>query len=780
MTPRLDFDSVARAALVAAERLVPQWLPDGARQGHEWSAINPTRSDTKRGSFSVNLTTGKWSDFATGDKGGDLVALYAYLFTNGDQGKAARELADMLSIAVTDKVVSMQVEKKARTAWMPVTPVPGDAPAAPVAHTHRGRYQQSWAYRDGAGQLLGYVCRFVTSDGGKDLIPLVWARNADTGRSEWRWQQWSVPRPMFGLQWLAERPDATVLIVEGEKCAQAAHSLMGGVVAVVSWPGGGKAVDKVDWSPLKGRNVVIWPDCDAQLDMSGQVVLPAHQQPGIVAAERIAVLLQQVECGSVEIVVVPDPGRVKSGWDVADAIEDGWELERLVAFIANTRAPRGDRPAIRADVVDIPKPAATPAAQAGPAWRENLLIRRGEFVPCLANLVTILTHEPAWAGAIAFDQFSMRTVKRKALPGRPERLGEWTDVDTGHAIIWLTNRYSMTPEVGTVDQAIELVAQENAFHPVRDYLTGLTWDRTSRIDTWLEDFLGVTRTEYSSRVARWFLIGMVARVMQPGVKFDTCLVLEGAQGRRKSSALRALAGEWFSDTELDLSNKDAMSAIRGKWLHEFAEMGSLARSETSRQKSFLARQVDEFRPVFARREIRCPRQVVFAGSTNEWQWQQDPTGGRRFWPVDVGSQIDVEALAEARDDLFAEALAAYQAGERFWPTPDEQREWFDPQQLQREREDGLSDLVHDWLDVRTSPEFTMTEVLMEALKLDAARMTRDVMTRVGMILKKLGCKRRERRNGVVRFVYELPDWTKYQVSLQKARNRDSSDGDMPI
>ncbi|MGE0310032.1 MAG: VapE domain-containing protein [Lautropia sp.] len=780
MITALDIRVVARAALADADVLVPRWLPDGRLEGREWSALNPMRGDTRRGSFKVNLATGQWSDFATGDCGGDLVALFAYLFTGGDQGQAARDLGEILSIKPPEKIVSMQAEKKARTDWTPITPVPDDAPRAPVAHSHRGRYQTSWAYRYASGALLGYVCRFVTSDGGKDLIPLVWARNGRTGATEWRWQQWSIPRPMFGLHWLAERPTLPVLIVEGEKCAQAAHSLLGDLFAVVSWPGGSKAVAKVDWSPLKGRQVVIWPDCDAQQDKAQLVILPAHQQPGIVAAEQIATLLQEHEA-AVSIVEIPDPGAVPSGWDVADAIVEGWDLERMTAFIARTRPPRGGKPILRADVVDLQRaPSATSAARAGQEWRQALLIRRHLITSCLSNLVLILTHDTAWQGVFGFDSFSMRTMKLRALPGRPERLGEWNDVDTGHTIIWLTARYSMTPDVGIVDQAIELVAQENAFHPVRDYLAGLRWDRTSRIDTWLEDYLGVERTEYTARVARWFLIGMVARVMQPGVKFDSCLVLEGAQGRRKSSALKALAGEWFSDTELDLSNKDAMSAIRGKWLHEFAEMGSLARSETSRQKSFLARQVDEFRPVFARREIRCPRQVVFAGSTNEWQWQQDPTGGRRFWPVEVTGQIDVEALARARDDLFAEAYEAYQAGERFWPTPDEQREWFDPQQLQREREDAFADLIQDWLDNLSRPEFVLVDVLSEALKLDAARMTRDVMTRAGTILKKLGCKRRERRNGVVRFVYELPDWTKYQRSAQTKSNADDRDGGMPI
>jgi predicted P-loop ATPase len=243
------------------------------------------------------------------------------------------------------------------------------------------------------------------------------------------------------------------------------------------------------------------------------------------------------------------------------------------------------------------------------------------------------------------------------------------------------------------------------------------------------------------------------------VKFDYCLVLEGPQGRRKSSALRALGGEWFSDTELDLQNKDAMSNIRGKWLHEFGEMGSLARSESNRQKSFLSRQVDEFRPTYGRREIRCPRQIAFAGTTNEWAWNKDPTGGRRFWPVEVGGEIDVDGLTAMREQLFAEAWSLAQSGERYWPDGQEQRELFDAEQLAREQPDGYVELLGAWLD-GTDPaaqvDFTLSTACMAGLKLDAKSMTKDVQTRVGIALRKLGCTRVEKRSAVNRFVYQRP------------------------
>lgn len=783
---RIDFRQIADAALSASERLVPRWLPDGAKIGHEWQSTNPTRGDRHRGSFSVNLTTGAWADFAVSDaKGGDLISLYAYLFTDRSMGKAARELARELNIRLDDtspQRAAAPPKPREKSPWQPVTPAPADAPSPPVAHVKRGRPEQVWCYRNAPGEVLGYVYRFRTSDGGKDLIPLVWAHDQERGRAEWRWMQWAAPRPLYGLDRL--RPGHPVLIVEGEKCADAAHEVFGAQLDVVSWPGGGKAADKADWSVLAGRKVLIWPDCDAQLPKGvaeGEHVqpLPEDQQPGTVTAERIAVLLAE-QGAEVRIVVIPPPGAKPSGWDVADAVAEGMTREALQAILLQHRAPRS---------TGEQGPGPTSAAQAevgdDEPWSRRMLYRRGEVVACLANVVLILSCHEHWQGVVARDEFAARTVKLKPLPGQTE-LGdvEWTDVDTSRTIIWLTRRYGMTPGAEIVDQAIELVAADHAFHPVRRYLAGLpAWDGVDRCEHWLADYMGVALTPYSRLVARWFLLGMIARVMRPGIKFDYALVLEGAQGRRKSSALRVLAGEWFSDTELDLTHKDSMSALRGKWLHEFAELGSLARTEERRQKSFLARQVDEFRPPYGRREIRCPRQLVFAGTTNEWAWNKDPTGGRRFWPVEITQEIDTEGLEGVRDQLFAEALHRWKANERFWPTADEQRTLFDPEQLAREAEDSFFDPIHDWIEELWRPEFTMHDVMADALKLDAGRQTRDVATRVGQLLKKMGCKRVERRNGVSRFVYLLPEWAKH--SKQKATQSAAADlgrrdGDMPL
>jgi len=390
-----------------------------------------------------------------------------------------------------------------------------------------------------------------------------------------------------------------------------------------------------------------------------------------------------------------------------------------------------------------------------PDWRKKLLYDKGDLKACLANVYDILLNDPSWQGVLAFDEFAQRTVKRAPPPFEGGMAGEWDGTDDSRTAMWLARTYRFTPSSIMVAEAVEVLGRAFAFHPVRDWLKSLRWDGTARIDHWLEDYLGVARTEYTERVAAWFLLGMIARVMRPGVKFDYCLVFEGIQGRGKSTTLSILGGEWFGDTDIDLHNKDSMAALQGKWLYEFPELGSLARTESLKQKSFLSRQIDEYRPVYGRRQIKVPRQTVFSGSTNEWEWNKDPTGGRRFWPIEVG-EIDLSGLAKVRDQLFAEAFVRYQQGERFYPTGEEQRLHFDPEQLKREQGESLVDALHDWVYEQYKP-FSVAMAAFEGLKvIDASKLTRDMQTRIGIALRKLGCGRVEKRNGMVRYWYTAP------------------------
>lgn len=745
-----------------------QWLPAGKERNGRWYVGDFDGAPGK--SANVDMRTGTWFDNGRkDDKGGDLISLYARL-KGIDNGQAARELLEDNGWQ-TMPVVQAPAKRKQGVDWVPIHPVPANAPEYRTqwAHFARGIPKAHWEYRDAAGALLGLACRFEKSDGTKDVQPLSYCQGSN-GVRMWRYKAFGQPRPLYGLDKLARfagAPDVPAIVVEGEKKADKLWEALGQSMPVIGWPGGCKVPHLADWSPLAGRRVVCWPDADAQVDDETQQMLPIDEQPGMLAMLKVQQLLTAHGC-RVRIVDIGAPGERESGWDCADAIDEGMDREALLSFMRRL-VPLPAQPEDHAESHQAsggsgggstPQAAARSSGEDGD-WRARLIWRKGEPRECVPNVMLVLSAHAEWYGVLAFDEFSQRVVKRRPAPYDAPDIeipGEWRDVDDTRAAAWIARNEGFVPNSGMVAEAANEVAHSNPYHPVLDWLEMLKHDGIERLDSWIIDLMGVRDTPYVRLVSRYFLIGMCKRVLEPGCKFDYCLVLEGPQGRRKSSALRILGGEWFSDIELDLQNKDSMSNIRGKWLHEFGEMGSLARAESNRQKSFLSRQIDEFRPVYGRREIRCKRQSVFAGSTNEWAWNKDPTGGRRFWSVEVSDEIDTVALQAVRDQLFAEAYAAAKAGVRFWPDADEQRDLFDPEQLARETPDAYVEMIAAWLasDIMVQSEFTLTDACVSGLKLDAKSMTKDVQTRVGIALRKLGCERVEHRNAINRFVYKRP------------------------
>ncbi len=208
-------------------------------------------------------------------------------------------------------------------AWRVLAPVPDDAPPAPVKHYRHGKPARIDTYRDAEGRLLGYVQQFDLS-GGKEFAPLTFCEGS-AGRREWRWKAWPVPRPLFGLDRLAQRPSASVIVVEGEKASDAAASLLPDHVAVTS-PNGSQSAAKADWGALAGRHVIIWPDAD---------------EAGAKYAETVGGLLAPI-AASVKRLTLPPAA--KPGWDAADALSEGWDRARAGAFIGTAADQPGERP----------------------------------------------------------------------------------------------------------------------------------------------------------------------------------------------------------------------------------------------------------------------------------------------------------------------------------------------------------------------------------------------------------------------------------------------------
>lgn len=367
----------------------------------------------------------------------------------------------------------------------------------------------------------------------------------------------------------------------------------------------------------------------------------------------------------------------------------------------------------------------------------------------LANVLVVLHNEPALYRGATFDELRQKSIVSTVWPAAPDAdpvqppPHETSDDDIARLQQWL--QHMGLPRVGheTVGMAVEVYAREHRFHPIKDWLDFLEWDKKPRLDNWLFTYLGAKAetpedVEYVTAAGRMFLIAMVNRVYKPGCQCDYMLVLEGEQGALKSSACRVLAGEFFSDSLPDIHTKDASLHLRGKWLVEHSELTAVKRAGIESLKAFLTRTHERYRPPYGRHDVDQPRQCVFVGTTNEASWLKDPTGGRRFWPV-VCLVIDVERLAADRDQLFAEAV--FRRNERHWPTAAEEDQFFKPQQEARREDDPWQERVAEHLENTTDRRTTIGRIATVALGFESiARVSKLDQLRIASVLQDLGWK----------------------------------------
>jgi len=292
--------------------------------------------------------------------------------------------------------------------------------------------------------------------------------------------------------------------------------------------------------------------------------------------------------------------------------------------------------------------------------------KAGRLKPTPLTVETILRYDPAWAGAFRlnrrFDIVSF-SGKYPFSRGAHETDVLHADNDIHRMRAWFGAAYYMTPGADVIYSAACAIAAENSFDPVRDYFEALQWDGVKRIDDFLQRLAGAPAKPIYSTFARKWLISAVARTYSPGCKADHMLILIGRQGTGKSTLFSTLAGrDFFSDRLSDISDKDAQMELRGPLIVEMAELENLNRKSTTAIKAFLSIDTDRYRAPYARATEQRPRMCVFAGTTNHSEFSRDTTGARRFWPVPTG-EIDTDAIAAERDQLWAEAVAAYKSGE---------------------------------------------------------------------------------------------------------------------
>lgn len=372
----------------------------------------------------------------------------------------------------------------------------------------------------------------------------------------------------------------------------------------------------------------------------------------------------------------------------------------------------------------------------------------------LQNIVTVL-QEPVWQGVFGLNQLTGTPMVRRPMPGAGYDIlpRELRDADDAEVCCWLQTNRHLFVSVAMTHEGINLAAQSNAYHPVQEYLRKLEWDRVPRLDTWLSTYAAAEDSVYTREVARCTLIAAVARAFRPGCQVDTVTILKGAQGMRKSSTWRVLAEPWFSDSLGSLQTNAAAESLRGVWILEIGELSALGRSDQEVIKRFISATQDHYRPSYGRRALNFPRQNIFVGSTNRDDFLKDETGNRRYWTIETHGMCDTDALANDRDQLWAEAMWRYLSDEPWYMTFSQELDAMKRQEAYVEQ-DSWGEAIEAW--VLGKHDVTIAEVLSEALKIDLGKHDLALQRRVGKILRLLGwkymCFRRRTDDGISIFV----------------------------
>ncbi|MFH0025052.1 VapE domain-containing protein [Pseudomonas fluorescens] len=426
--------------------------------------------------------------------------------------------------------------------------------------------------------------------------------------------------------------------------------------------------------------------------------------------------------------------------DVAERLQLAASTARVAQAGANsavtTRAAAGAKDSANANEgparIVQPFEAVQAMAQLGIELATNM---RQEPYANLANACAVLRGHPMFAGRIWYDTFHQEIMTT----WDTERPRKWVDADRLQLTEIFQRDFGLV-KFGdeTIEKAAISVAQHDQRDELADWLRGLSWDGTPRLNSWLVHAVGASQDLYHDAVGANFLRSLVARGLMPGSKVDTMPVFEGPQGSNKSTMLSVLGGDYYAELTESLETKDFFVVIQGKWLVEIGELNAMRKADVTRIKQILSSSQDRCRLPYAKRAIDLPRRVVFAGTTNEHEYLRDSTGARRFWPISI-ERIDLAWLRQNREQLFAEAVNQVLEGATWWEVPTEEAK----AQTEDRRETDV------W-EARIEEKFghqskvTTSEVL-EGLGFEFSRMTQADQMRAAKALKAIGFVRKKMR-----------------------------------
>lgn len=780
----IDFKALNEELLNKAGDLLPEWLPGGKFQGREW-VCGSIRGEPGS-SLKFNVEKGVGQDFATDQKFGDMIALYAAIEGVG-MVEAALACSSKIGFGTNAQAPSSsasgpepkpKAKRKPKVKHEPeIGKPPVGCPVPEMRHPVWGLPVKHWSYTDAAGDVLFYVARYESGPDAKEFFPWCY----DLKASKWIAKSYPGPVPLYGLKDLTDRPEKQVMIVEGEKAADAARSLVGRFSVAVSWSGGCKAYAKSDWSVLKGRRVILWPDSDRKVDRETGELLPYNKQPGASAMAGIAKILSPI-AAQIKIVNVSDPGPWQvDGFDAADALNAGWTEDDVIAFLKSRVEVYDEKlPAVVEETEQpgqAPEPEVLPPeddeadltlheqleVESSPATSKKFIalweqigidfnIKTQKPVTNVDNIVRCFQSDKFLGDLVWYDTFHANLMTNwKVQPGAPSRI--WSDQDTREIELHFQRRFGFQNVDYTVlNRAIYTYAEQDSRKKSEpaEWLNSLQWDEEPRLEMFLTNAFGCDNSLYHAQVGTNFFISMVARILRPGCKADTMMVLEGRQGSGKSQAMRIIGGRWFTESSQDISSKDFKLSLAGNMLIELGELQSLNKADRNKIKQILSDPEDQVRRPYDRHPIKLKRQSIFVGTTNESVYLDDPTGARRFWPVKT-KKVDLKFIEAARQHLFAEAVWLFKKGYPWWIIDKDEAE---EQQRLRQTDDVWEEEIALFLNVPMKTKVSVKEIAVDLFKVSLMDLDRRQQMRIAHILQKLGWhKAGQGRGSLGRVVY---------------------------
>lgn len=739
----IDFKSVAFAGLQIWQMILSDICAGGTMSGKEYSA-GSIRGGQGR-SFSFNTQTGVWKDFSTGEAGADIISLYAA--AEGLSQKAAAQAIQEKYIGKVSMPATFPVVEK-KQSYNLIKP-PHNAKAPRVKNG-----QHIWCYKDSDGQPLFYVVRTVDESGKKTYYPYSFSE-------EGAWKCKHYPKPvLYNLDKIVSNPDKWILLVEGEKAAEAAQKIVGERYVVTTWSAGVNNWNKTDFSPLTGRKILIWPDAD---DYDEKLKCKV----GIKCMTEIAVSLVK-SCKVIKI-INPNKG---GGWDAADALIEGWTFERLMEWarplieqytakekqeMVAVEMPTNVNSIVHPEKINqviniqVNNTYTDPEKDFKQSPNAKLMMQdlgmatndKGNPINNASNVVKLLRHVMGplvWKDTFYNDVMTLWNVKVG------EKARSWQDVDTNKVMVILQSMYGFSNVTKTsVEDAINYMAELDLRNEPQDWINSLEWDGISRIENFFHRAMNAELNSWSVIVSKNFWLSLAARILFNGCQVDEMVVMESRQGTRKTTALRLIAGEWYGEANADINSKDFDQGLKGKIIVEFGELSNMKKADVEVIKRKITTTADQYRPSFGRTVGKYPRTCIFVGTTNEKEYLVDMTGNRRFNPIKVG-QTDVEYIKQNRDQLFAEAAYRVKNQEPWWIYNDEEAT---EQRESRRVIDEWENEIERILNQLGDDVFIQTKDIYFQLGGNIDKLDKPTTARINKIIRLLGYDRKKVRIGQV-------------------------------